>query len=199
MINYTARLDKAIKIATWAHGSIGQLRKGTDVPFIIHPYGVMNVASMVTDDEDILIACLLHDILEDISVEHPEIYNEQIMRQDFGDRVTLIVKDVTHDDSIYNWHKRNQKYIDHILNNASDEAVTVSAADKIHNMLSIVEDYKLHGQKLARRFSTNNLDDQLWWYSMVYEAVKQRNAPTILLDLYNELLIEFKALLNKDA
>jgi (p)ppGpp synthase/HD superfamily hydrolase len=195
MTNYTARLDKAIKIATWAHGTTGQLRKGTDVPFIIHPYGVMTIASLATNDEDILIACLLHDILEDVAAKRPDIYNEELMREDFGDRVTAIVKDVTHDDSIYNWHKRNQKYLDHIANKASQEAVIVSTSDKIHNLLSIVEDYKLHGQGLARRFSTNNLNDQLWWYGSVYEVAVKRDAPRILLSMYADLLDQFKTLL----
>lgn len=51
MINVTSRLDKAIRRAAWAHEQAGQHRKGTDVPYIVHPSGVMIIASNVTDDE----------------------------------------------------------------------------------------------------------------------------------------------------
>jgi (p)ppGpp synthase/HD superfamily hydrolase len=97
MINYTTRLDKAIRISARAHEKQGQHRKGTDIPYIIHPFGVMLIASNVTKDENVLIGCLMHDILEDID---SSIYNELQMKDDFGDKLVGIVKDVTKDDSI---------------------------------------------------------------------------------------------------
>ena len=62
MINYTERLDKALRKAAWSHEQQGQHRKGSDIPYIIHPVGAMMIASNATDDEDILIACLMHDV-----------------------------------------------------------------------------------------------------------------------------------------
>ncbi len=67
MINYTSRLDNAVREAARAHEIEGQHRKGTDIPYIIHPFGVMMIASNATDDEDVLIACLMHDVLEDVN------------------------------------------------------------------------------------------------------------------------------------
>ena len=64
MINYTERLDKALKVSAWAHEQQKQHRKGTDIPYIIHPVGAMIEASNATEDEDTLISCLLHDILD---------------------------------------------------------------------------------------------------------------------------------------
>ncbi len=159
----------------------------------------MMIASTVTDNEDVLIACILHDILEDVALKHPDIYNEQLMRQDFGDKVTNIVKDVTHDDSIYNWHKRKRHYLDHLLNHAQDEAIIVSACDKIHNLLTIVEDYKLHGQKLARRFKFNSLTEQVWFYKETHKVLYARKAPKSLLDQYDHWLTEIQQLLAKDS
>jgi len=171
MISYTHRLDKAIRIAAWAHEQQLQHRKGTDIPYIIHPFGVMLIASNATDDEDVLIACLLHDVLEDVDTS---IYDEQTMRADFGDRMVAIVKDVTKDDSVRDWHERSKAYLDHLENKASNEAVIVSASDKIHNLVSILVDYGIEGDNLWNRFSTKSFTDQLWWYESILAVITKR-------------------------
>lgn len=171
MINFTERLDKAIRIAARAHEKAGQHRKGTDIPYIIHPFGVMLIASNVTEDEDIFIGCLLHDVLEDV----PEsIYSKDDMLSDFGERVVAIVSDVTKDDALTDWHERSNAYLDHLKNHASNEAVIVSAADKTHNLQSILTDYTVVGDELWKRFSTRSAADQLWWYESILAIVHKR-------------------------
>lgn len=174
MIYYTERLDSALRKTAWAHEKTGQHRKGTDIPYIIHPVGVMMIASNITDDEDVLIACLLHDVLEDVD---SGIYDENQMRQDFGNRVVQIVKDVSKDDSIPDWHERSRAYLHHLEFEASDEAVVVSTSDKIHNLISILIDYKACGEGLWDRFSTKNSADQLWWYESILAVIEKRKAP----------------------
>ncbi len=179
MIDYTQRLDKAMRTAAWAHEQQKQHRKGTDVPYIIHPVGVMMIASNVTDDEDILIACLMHDVLEDVD---SAIYSEEQMDKDFGERVVEIVKHVTKDESEPTWRLRAEMYLANLENVANDEAVIVSAADKIHNLLSILTDYETAGDVLWERFTTKNAKDQLWWYESILSAIKKRSAPQQLID-----------------
>lgn len=174
MIEYTDRLDKAIRIAAEAHNAKPQYRKGTKIPYVVHPFGVMLIASEVTEDEDILIACLLHDILEDVE---PQVYSESNMQKDFGDRVVSIVKDVTKDDTEKDWLKRSKLYLKHLEEQAKPEAVIVSAADKIHNLHSILIDYATEGEKLWQRFSTKSSADQLWWYEQIHSVLLKRNAP----------------------
>lgn len=178
MINYTTRLDKAIQKAAWAHEQAGQHRKASDnIPYVIHPFGVMVIAGNATDDEDILIACLLHDVLEDVE---SAIYDEAHMRADFGDRVVSFVKDVTKDSSVSDWRKRSLAYLDHLENKASDGAVIVSACDKIHNLLSTLADYQTHGENIWERFTTKNSADQLWWYESILEVITKRGAHLLL-------------------
>jgi len=179
MINYTNRLDSAIKKAAWAHEQAGQHRKGTDIPYIIHPIGVMMIASNVTDDEDILIACLLHDVLEDVD---SKIYDADKMREKFGDRVVSIVKDITKDQTKSDWYEIAKVYLDHLEFKACDEAVIVSAADKIHNLMSVLKDYDKIGDKLWDKFSTKSSADQLWWYQSILAVITKRNAPQNLVD-----------------
>lgn len=185
MINYTARLDHAIRRAAWAHEQTGQHRKGTDIPYIVHPMGVMTIASNATEDEDILIACLMHDVLEDVD---NSIYGEFQMRDYFGDRVTNIVKDVTKDESAENWHERSKAYLNHIEHEACEEAVIVCAADKIHNLLSTLMDHTIYGDDIWARFTTKNGADQLWWYESVLEVVKKREVPIELSDQLEQLV-----------
>lgn len=174
MINYTERLDKAIRKAAWAHEKQYQHRKGSDIPYIIHPFGVMTIASNVTDDENVLIACLMHDILEDVK---SSIYNETQMREDFGDKVVQIVKDVTNDAHEKDWYKRSQLYLDHLKNEASPEALIVSASDKIHNLISTLIDHSTLGDDLWELFATKKSSDQLWWYESILSVIRKRNAP----------------------
>ncbi len=174
-ISYTERLDNALIRAAWAHNKAKQYRKGTDIPYIIHPAGAMMIASSVTEDEDVLIACLLHDTLEDVD---SSIYSEDDMRLEFGDRVTNIVLDVTKNLESKDWYEVSRLYLEHLENEASDEAVIVSLADKIHNLLSILRDYDSVGDSLWSRFATKSGKDQLWWYRSVLEVGRRRSAPS---------------------
>lgn len=183
MHTYTKRLDRAIRRASWAHEQQNHHRKGTEIPYIAHPFGAMIIASKVTDDEDILVACLMHDVLEDVD---SSIYDEMAMRNDFGDRVVNIVKDVTKDSSVRDWYECAEAYLYHLEHEASDEAIIVSTSDKIHNLHSIIMDYEVHGDDLWNRFTTKNSKDQLWWYSSVLGVAKRRNAPQKLNDHFEK-------------
>lgn len=189
-MKFTPRLELAIQKATLAHAK--QKRKGGNIPYIIHPFSVMCIASETTDDEDILIACLFHDILEDV----PEEYPRQTMRAEFGDRVVDIVDGVTKDSSLKEWKARSKAYLDHLEHQASNESVLVSCADKIHNLMSILTDYKTHGNELWNRFSTKSGADQLWWYRSILSVVKKRKAPKVLIDQLDELVISLKEIVD---
>ncbi len=191
MIIYTQRLDSAIRKAAWAHEQAGQHRKGSDIPYIIHPFGVMAIASNVTDNEDTLIACLLHDVLEDVD---SAIYSEAQMRMDFGDTVLAIVKDVTKDDTLPDWYAISKAYLAHLQNEACDEAVVVSACDKIHNLYSVLFDYETIGDGLWQRFTTKSATDQLWWYESILEVIQKRDAPAVLCDELAGLVAQLRQL-----
>lgn len=160
------RLDNAIRVATRAHQY--QKRKGSDMPYIVHPFAVMTIASRATRDEDVLIACLFHDIIEDV----PEQYSREQMVAEFGEQVAVIVDGVTKDDSIASWRERSDAYLAH-LNTASIESVIVSAADKIHNLQSILIDHEEIGEKIWERFNAGK-EQQVWWYESVLQIVTDR-------------------------
>jgi (p)ppGpp synthase/HD superfamily hydrolase len=133
----------------------------------------MLLVSEETEDEDTLVAALFHDIIEDA----PHVYSEAQMRQEFGPRVIDIVRGVTHDDSLRDWHERCRAYIAN-LREAPLESVIVSAADKTHNLMSTLDDYHVVGDDVWKRFRTGKAD-QLWWYAAVLDVINDRlpNSP----------------------
>ena len=96
-ISLTPRLQQAITQAATSHD--GHYRKGSTKPYVTHVVSVMLIASEYTDDEDILVACLLHDIMED----RPDTYSFDQMAADFGPRVVDLVQGVTKDSTLLDW------------------------------------------------------------------------------------------------
>ncbi len=70
MIAYSERLDRALVLAAAVHQV--QVRKGTAVPYIIHPYQVALILDRHGWPEDVVVAGALHDVLEDAKCEKPE-------------------------------------------------------------------------------------------------------------------------------
>mgnify|MGYP001941678181 FL=1 len=160
------RLIQAINTAAWAHRD--HVRKGTDIPYVSHVFGVMQLVSQVTDDEDVLIAALFHDILEDV----PEEYSPERMTREFGERVVELVRGVTKDSTLSSWQERADAYLAH-LRKADDGSVVISAADKLHNLLSIHADLDELGDDLWARFNSGK-ERQLWWYRSVADLALER-------------------------
>lgn len=187
---YSRRLDKAIRQAALAHGRQGQVRKGTELPYIIHPFGVMLIAATVTADEDVLIACLMHDVLEDVE---PAIYDADQMERDFGQRVRQLVGYVTKDASIADWHAQCQAYLKR-LTKAPEDALIIAAADKIHNLTSVLVDRHDEGRRMWQRFTVPSPAVQLQWYQSVLNILTARLPGCVLGRQLAELISELKQL-----
>jgi len=165
---------RGIAIASRAHD--GHYRKGSGVPYISHPMSVMLIAASVTNDEDVLLAALFHDILEDV----PENYSRAEMEDEFGPRVVEIVEGVTKDSSLPSWQERADAYLEQ-LSHGSEESVIVAAADKFHNLSQTLEDLDRDGHALWERFRSTP-SQQLWWYTSVRNVIAERLPGMPLLD-----------------
>jgi (p)ppGpp synthase/HD superfamily hydrolase len=161
------KLYKALSISSVAHKN--QERRGSHTPYIIHPFGVMYIASGYTDNEDVLIACLLHDIIEDV----PNEYSKEQMIDDFGQNVYNIVRGVTKNKSNTNWKQGCDEYLDYLEHKAPEESSIVAAADKIHNIMSILNDYDVLGEKVWDLFATDK-QSQKWWFNATYAVVEKK-------------------------
>lgn len=177
----TPKLDEALRVSARAHKK--QSRRGSDTPYIVHPYGVMFIASQYTEDEDVLIACLLHDVIEDV----PKEYSEVQMREQFGDRVVELVLGVTKDRKIRGWKASCDDYLDHLENSAPAESSIIAVADKIHNIMSILNDYDRVGDEVWNIFAADK-HSQKWWFESTKKIAAKRITGNKILELYNEYL-----------
>lgn len=189
---FTDKINLALKIAAKAHS--GQYRKGTNVPYIIHPVAVGMIISEHTDDENAIIAGILHDILEDVK---PEIYSEADMRRDFGDEITDIVKDVSEPKTAGQpklpWKERKESYLKRLGNSYYIEAYIVATADKIHNLTDILKDYDQFGDKIWQRFNASK-QDILWYYRAVFDLIRNEPVPIELKRHLANLIEELKSI-----
>ena len=169
----TPRLGQALTLAIEAHE--GQMRKGTNIPYISHPIAVASIALEHGADEDQAIAALLHDAIEDGGANY-----ENRIRVQFGDRVVGIVNGCTDgvpDDSGQKapWEERKLKYIKH-LSEAGEDVLLVSGSDKLHNARSIVEDLISSGQSVFDRFTASKAQT-IWYYESLSKIFEEKGTP----------------------
>ncbi len=165
------RIQSAINLASRLH--LNQSRKGDGLPFITHPLSVAWILSNYTQDEDVIIAGILHDTLEDVK----GYYYEDLVK-DFGEKVAQIVQGVSEDkdpniksDDRATWEERKRKYLDN-LKHDSQESLLVCAADKIHNLRSMVDAYKERGEALWENFNSPR-NKKLWFYQEILKFMKE--------------------------
>ena len=160
----------------------GQRRKGTGIPYIAHILGVTAIAIEYGADEDEAIGALLHDAAEDGGGEA----TLAEIRARFGDAVGDIVLGCS--DSLVEdpedklpWRDRKENYLAH-LENASASVCLVSAADKLHNVRSIMRDFREHGDEVWTRFQGRR-EGTLWYYETVAHTLLRRHYSQLTRDL----------------
>lgn len=160
------KIFKAINFAQKAHQ--GQYRKGTKIPYIIHPLGVMEILCRYDANEDIVIAAILHDTIEDTNT------TPECLEKHFGKRVTELVLAASEPDRDASWEERKQHTITFIQNINDIDVLLLSCADKLHNLKSMIEDYAFLGDELWTRFNRGK-DQQKWYYKSLSEAYLAHN------------------------
>jgi len=178
------RFLRAFQFAAEKHA--GQTRKASTIPYVAHLMGVASLVLEAGGDEDLAIAALLHDVVEDCGGE-PMLKE---VRRSFGPRVARIVDGCT--DSYATpkepWHERKENYIARLKKEGADTRL-VSAADKLNNVRSIVSDYRSIGESVWSRFNGGR-DGTLWYYRTLRDEFLRhpRNRVTRELELaVNEL------------
>lgn len=119
-----SRIDEAIVFAAKAHGK--QERKGTDIPYISDPFGVAMLLQQSGCDEDIVIAGLLHDTVEDTAVTVDDIIEH------FGHHVAELVTAASEPDKLLPWEERKKHTLE-FLAKAPLDVRHLICADKLHN------------------------------------------------------------------
>ncbi len=171
------RFLRAFQFAAKMHA--GQARKASTIPYVAHLMGVASLVLEAGGDEDLAIAALLHDVVEDCGGA-PMLKR---VRKQFGDRVARVVAGCT-DADIYPkppWRERKEKYLAH-LKDADAETRLVSAADKLNNVRSILCDYRDAGELVWSRFNGGR-EGTLWYYRALLDEFLRDKPNRVTRDL----------------
>lgn len=162
----------AIEFATKAHKD--QVRKGTKLPYIVHPMETAMILAQAGAGEELICAGLLHDTLEDTNI------TQKNLLDNFGGRITELVLNRS-EDKKKSWEERKQHTVEG-AKRLETEGKMLLCADKLSNLRSIASDYEQLGEQLWSRFNRGK-DCQKWYYGEVIKALSELKN----LDMYQEL------------
>ncbi|AZZ91834.1 HD domain-containing protein [Hahella sp. KA22] len=127
-------VERAKVFASAAHAAIGQRRRYTDEPYIVHPAEVAGIVASVGGDEEMIAAAYLHDIVEDTQI------TQEMILEFFGPSVAKLVEELTDVSRPQDGNRQARKEIDRRrLGNASPRAKTIKLADLISNSTNIIQ------------------------------------------------------------
>jgi guanosine-3',5'-bis(diphosphate) 3'-pyrophosphohydrolase len=179
--------ERALRLA--ASGHRDQVRKGSGVPYIEHPVAVALILDRSGFDEDVVIAGLLHDLVEDTDVTLDEV------RKSFGDRVAEIVAGCSEEKLDAQgqkrpWPDRKRDHLE-VVARSNDDVYAVVLADKLHNLISIQLDLS-DGRDVWSTFHAGRLEVLAYYEAML--SARESADPRLA-----RLLVECRALLDEVA
>ncbi len=177
MIQLGERFPLAVGYACTLHA--GQVRKGSQVPYVAHLLSVAAIVLEYGGDETAAIAALLHDAVEDQGGAKTA---EEIQRR-FGDAVAEIVRACSDTDQTPKppWRQRKEEHLEK-LRDVPPPAALVMAADKLHNARSLAAELRVGGEAVWGQFKGGR-EGTLWYIRAVWEAL----APAVPAGLAAEL------------
>ena len=163
-------VSEAIAFAVKAHDSMR--RKNSDTPYILHPMEAMIIVGTMSEDQNLLAAAALHDVVEDAGISIEEI------EEKFGKRVRELVESETEDKRADlppedTWRIRKEESLS-VLKNTDDLAILmVWLGDKLANMRSIYREFKSEGEAMWQKFNQKDPQQQAWYYRSIAELTKR--------------------------
>lgn len=166
---YSVPLDRALALAAAAHRN--QERKGSGVPYIMHPVHTAMILLKHGFPEEVVIAGVLHDVVEDTPVTLAQIEAE------FGHPVSRLVDAVSErklgaGGELLPWRQRKAERLEH-LKDADPLVAALKTADALHNLQSMVRDLEEKGPSAWQRFRGAPAD-QVWYYTSLAAVLRRR-------------------------
>lgn len=173
----SGRFLEALAYAAGLHAR--QTRKGTDTPYVAHLLGVCALVIEHGGGEDEAIAALLHDAPEDQGGRA----TLETIRARFGARVAALVEACSDTLEMPKppWRARKERYLAH-LEHADDAVRLVSAADKLYNARTVLDDLRTIGPAVFERF-TGKKEGTLWYYRALSERFTRLGPPALAAEL----------------
>ncbi|MCF0145169.1 MAG: bifunctional (p)ppGpp synthetase/guanosine-3',5'-bis(diphosphate) 3'-pyrophosphohydrolase [Eubacterium sp.] len=160
-------VERAAEFCLRVHGGV---RRKNGLPYILHPMETAVIIGTMTDDDEVIAAGLLHDVVEDTECGLEEI------RREFGDRVTELVLLETEDKrkgtpKNETWKIRKEESLDILRSSGSRDAYILWMGDKLSNMRSFYNMKLKEGDSMWKRFNESNPDMQAWYYYAVEDVL----------------------------
>ena len=164
-----SKLDEALYFAIEAHK--GQIRKIDKKPYIVHPMEVAAVVSHLTDNEDVICAALLHDVVEDTPFSLDDV------RERFGDRVAFLVSAETENKREHlspedTWLIRKRETIEFMRNLDDREVKMVLLGDKLANARAMLDIFNVIGDDIWNYFNQKDKALQKWYYESISDILR---------------------------
>ena len=162
-------VSEAIAFAVKAHD--GMRRKKSEAPYILHPMEAAVIVGTMTDDQNLIAAAALHDVVEDANITIDEI------EEKFGKRVRELVESETEDKRAdlppeSTWRIRKEESLAVLKNTEDIGVLMVWLGDKLANMRAIYRDFKAEGVSMWQRFNQKDPDEQAWYYRSIVKLTK---------------------------
>ena len=177
-------VSEAIIFATKAHD--GMRRKNGDAPYILHPMEAAVIVGTITDDQNLIAAAALHDVVEDAGISIEEI------EENFGKRVRELVSSETEDKRanrppVDTWRLRKEESLSVLKNTEDIGVLIVWLGDKLANIRSVYRDWKVEGDAVWQRFNQKDIKEQERYYKSILEFTSSLS--------HTSAWIEYKALI----
>lgn len=149
---FTPKIRKAIAFSVMTHEVLypKQKRKGKDIPYITHPLTVGLILARANASEDVVVAGILHDTIEDSS-DQKKVTRGMLVER-FGNNVADLVDSVTEQRKDLPWEERKREALEHIKT-FSHDSLLVKTADLISNVSEILDDCEKDGLTIFDRFN----------------------------------------------
>ena len=163
-------VSEAIMFAVAAHD--GMRRKKSETPYILHPMEAAVIVSTMTDDQNLIAAAALHDVVEDAGITIEEVEAK------FGKRVRELVASETEDKRAdlppaSTWRIRKEESLSVLKNTDDIDVLMVWIGDKLSNIRAIYRDFKVEGNAVWQRFNQNNVEEQAWYYRSIAKLTER--------------------------
>ena len=167
-------ISEAIAFAVQSHD--GMRRKKGALPYILHPMEAAVIVGTMTDDQNLIAAAVLHDVVEDAGVTLEDI------EEKFGKRVRELVASETEDKRADlppsdTWRIRKEESLAVLRATKDIGILMVWLGDKLANMRSIYRDWKVEGDAMWQRFNQKSVTEQAWYYHSII-ALTERLSDT---------------------
>lgn len=164
-MGHDSLIYRAIEFAVEAHR--GQTRKGTKMPYVLHPLSAARILLEAGCADHVAAAAALHDVIEDTQ------YGREDIASRFGERVADLVAFATEPEKLWGWEARKRHTLERISEAEDEEALLVTLADKLDNISSIGAALALSGEASWGRFKRGRPEQQ-WYYTSLRDAYLEK-------------------------